>query len=58
MQKRGGLTRIAIMRDVASEAGVSLALLRSLDRGARVGQYDKAKAISKATGLTIAELCE
>jgi transcriptional regulator with XRE-family HTH domain len=55
-----GVSRRAILEDLSDLAGVSVVTLSAVDRGARLGRYDKARALSEATGgkVTIKELCE
>lgn len=52
--------RMLLYADIAVAAKVSEGLVRAAARGQRVGQYDKAKAISQAChGLvSIPELCD
>jgi len=59
------ISRTEVMRRLsdrldASGQHVSIATLSSLDRGAKISLYWRAKAIQEATGrrVTITELCE
>lgn len=51
---------INVLRDISETSGVSLMTLGGVYRGARMGQYLKAKAVSEACQcqVSIAELCE
>jgi hypothetical protein len=52
--------KTTVLTVLARKARVSLMVLQGVERGARMGQYAKAKAVSEATGgkVTIKELCE
>ena len=52
-------TRRAMCKQVADASGVSLQTLMPVASGMRMGLYEKARAISAATGwaVTIPELC-
>lgn len=50
----------AVLTKLAKRAGVSMTALTPLAKGGRMGNYDKALAVSKATDwrVTIPELCQ
>lgn len=53
-------TRRSVLQTLATVADVSLATLSPLDRGARMTHYEKALAVSRATGyaVSVIELCD
>lgn len=58
--KTRNLSRRDVLAKLAVDSGVSMMTLVPVDRGAQMGLYKKAKAVSVATGhqVTIPELCE
>lgn len=60
--KAGGeaLSKRDVLKSLSERAKVSLMTLAPVERGARMGNYDKARAVSEATGwkVTIPELCD
>ncbi len=54
------LSRAKVLEDLAERSGVSLMTLRPVENGLLMGNYQKAKAVSKATDweVTIPELCD
>ena len=54
------LTRGEVYDRLAKESGVSAQTVGNIDRGMRLNTYNRAKALSDATGgkVTIRELCE
>lgn len=58
--ERLGTNRTAVLKDLAKKAKVSLLTLQSVERGAMMRLFDKAKSVSEATGgeVTIMELCD
>ncbi len=58
--KRTDKNKTAVLRDLAKVSGVSLLTLQGAERGATMRRYDKAQAVSQATGgkVTVKELCE
>lgn len=55
-----GTTKLRVLTCIAADAGVSVQLLYTILAGKKLKNYNKAKAISAATGgqVTIGELCE
>lgn len=55
-----GLNRVSVLQALAAKAGVNWHTLENNTRGARMGQYQKAKAISAATDwkVTVLDLCD
>ena len=55
-----GMTKTQFLTELSQRCGVSLLTLQNLERGSRLVNYTKAKAVSDATGgqVTIKELCE
>ena len=60
MKRRKVQVSKQILEEIVAESKVSMLTLRGLMRGQKLVRYDKAKAISEATGgkVTIEELCE
>lgn len=58
--KKQKITRTQFMRDFAEKSGVAFATISAISRGLKMGQYEKAKQVSDATGnkVSIKELCE
>ncbi len=58
--KRGDDSRTAFLRTFSKKCGVSVQTLQSVVKGARISFYQRAKAISEATGdeVTVQDLCE
>lgn len=58
--KRQGKNKTAILKELAQVSNVSLLTLQGAERGATMRMYDKAKAVSDATGgkVRISDLCE
>lgn len=58
-ESSGMATVDSVCRDLAERSHVSFNTVSQVQRGARMGLYTKARAISKATGwkVTIPELC-
>lgn len=54
------VTKNDVLKALAERASVSLMTLAPVERGARMGNYGKARAISQATDwmVTIPELCD
>ena len=54
------LNRKSVLEDLSTSAGVNFQTLAAAERGARMGQYEKALAVSKATGylVSVVELCD
>jgi transcriptional regulator with XRE-family HTH domain len=54
------LSKKAVLKALAERAAVSVMTLAPVERGAKMGNYEKARAISKATSwkVTIPELCD
>lgn len=57
---RDGGTRTLVYRALARASGVHWQTIKDVDRGMRLSNYDKAKALSNATGgkVSIKELCD
>lgn len=53
-------TKTAVLRELSAKAKVSLLTLQGVERGATMRLYDKAKAVSEATGgkVRIIDICE
>lgn len=60
LQAKGGKPRRKILEDLAEKSGVSFVTLEATARGARMGNYPKAKQISRATDwkVSIVDLCD
>jgi transcriptional regulator with XRE-family HTH domain len=58
--EKTGSNKTTILRELAKKSGVSLLTLQGVERGATMRLFDKAKAISVATGgeVTVMELCD
>lgn len=54
------VTRRMVLEDLAKRSGVHFATLEPVTRGARMGLYQKAKAVAAATQfqVSILELCD
>ncbi len=55
-----GANRISVLQSLAAKAGVNWHTIEAATRGARMGNYQKARAISQATDwkVTILDLCD
>lgn len=55
-----GVYKTNVLKDLAKKSGVSFLTLQILERGGKMQNYDKAKAVSEATDgkVTIKDLCE
>jgi hypothetical protein len=58
--EKTGKNKTAVLKDLAKTSGVSLLTLQSVEKGATLRLYDKAKAISQATKgvVSVDELCD
>ena len=52
--------RRTVLEDLAKLAGIAFVTVEATARGARMGNYKKAMAVSEATGwvVTVVELCD
>lgn len=52
--------KTTILKELSKKCNVSLLTLQGAERGATMRMYDKAKAVSDATGgaVSVSELCE
>ncbi len=58
--KATGQPKRAVLEDLASRSGIAFVTLESASRGARMGNYGKAKAVAQATdwAVTVLDLCD
>lgn len=59
LAQKNGMSRRRFLEEFSEQCGVSYMTLAPLDKGSRMGLYEKAKAVSRATNwkVTIPELC-
>lgn len=58
--ENGSVHKTAILKELSEKCSVSLLTLQNVERGGKIRLYQKAKAISDATGgvVKVEDLCE